>query len=422
MTRRKSYSIKLRGGKIIGEGSYGTVIKPAVACYDNKNSVKGDADNYISKIFTSNLGEKDQEQEAELLDKIRELDPSESFSINRYQKCNISSKIPELSNRKDINVSKEYFPQLILPYGGIELYYVIYDHNTSFTVTKIKNIVLSFMTGFKNLQKKMIIHNDIKTPNMLMGPTNDKLYLIDFGMAISRDSVFKKDNIDTLTYKYSANPPEYQLIGHIYNINLNDIDELIAYLSDSKNYKKLTDVLLLNIKASRWIENVIYKLNPEKYHNQIDIFLKQLVNYLTSNRQKYANMTIEEIMVYTFRPSWDLIDIYALGVVFSQLLIVKSPDQKSIKFNKLYNLFQSMRSINISERPTALGIIQTLRNMSNSNTNSQIVGGNIVNNNVVNTNKLLLEPEPSLLDTSKIPARIRRSQLEFLLKQLNNSS
>lgn len=65
-SRKKNNKKFQSGGEVIGSGSFGTVIKPAIMCSNSS---------MISKVFTGSDSLKSRNQEAKLLDKIASIDP-----------------------------------------------------------------------------------------------------------------------------------------------------------------------------------------------------------------------------------------------------------------------------------------------------------------------------------------------------------
>lgn len=394
-----------RGGQVIGEGSYGLVVQPAISC--NFNS--------ISKIFTGPNGQQNMELEAKLLDRIREIDPKEIFTINNYQKCRISEKhIVDLSDdlRKKLSKSNgKVLPQLILRFGGLSLtdLFKIKNNSIELSLTEIKNLFLNFMIGFEGLQEKNIVHNDIKSGNMLLAKNKKNLFLIDFGMAVNKASVFHHDNSDVLRYTYPTYPPEYQLAGYL--LKMKSLDTVIRTLTSSKDQNLLKKLLTKNIR-SNYYEYLIYKKNKKKYHHQIEQYIQRIIRQIESNYVNFKKMDLEDVIRIIFIEDWNKIDIYGLGAVLTDILFQKvlGEARKSVFFLKMFDLSLSMKSIDPAIRVDTRTIVNKL-------------SGKKYNNGIYMGGRESIDLEIDVKKNIKNPIvdeKIRNKQVLLLLKSLRN--
>ena len=76
--------------EIVGEGTYGCVIKPALKCDKDTNINKKDYENRLSKV----MRKKDAIEELEEMQKIQKIDGIEKFTIREPIYCK-----PELNAR-----------------------------------------------------------------------------------------------------------------------------------------------------------------------------------------------------------------------------------------------------------------------------------------------------------------------------------
>lgn len=428
MTRKK-YKILLRGGDLIGQGAFKTVVRPGIEC-KNKNFVSKvftglpKNKNYISAIFVGSNAELNRQIELKLLDKISSIDPDETFSINKYQKCCVPSSIPELSRYKS---DKKSYPQILLSYGGRDLDSIIKDDSIKYQLNDIIYLIGNFMVGFSILQENKLIHNDIKDLNMLMSENNDKLYLIDYGLSMLNKDLYKTENKNLFQYVYPTYPPEYQLISAILELKPSNYENIVGML-ENKNY--LISKLLLNIK-SNYVESMIFEEDKNSYSQEIEFFIDQTKKYIIEKKDELFQLNCEDIVKKIFGLYWDRIDIYSLGCVFSLFLITKTDKSKNYNtrvYNLLYDLFSDMKLINPSNRSTTLNVIKRLESINNK---FYLSGGNFVgiqNNNNNSSRKLSNSlkkkiEENYILENISTPSvilsdNVRKKQIENIISEV----
>ena len=207
----------MKGGKLIGSGSYGCVFNPPLKC---KNSTKK---RRVNSINTRKIISK-------LALKYEALDEYEfnNIIVNKLKKDKSYKKkkkhflfvkdwcLPEKLKRKDevalVNqcdnmVGKSYKEQklkdlaiLTMNYGGIDLdkYIIIniLDDKKKF-INRLVNLEIDLINnGIDFLHSKNIYHTDIKSLNILVNKNESNLYIIDWGLTIIdlptvNDSIYK---------------------------------------------------------------------------------------------------------------------------------------------------------------------------------------------------------------------------------------
>jgi serine/threonine protein kinase len=205
---------KQKGGKKLGQGSYGCVISPPVKCLNNSTLRKNFFeynDNYISKIIRTkysdvafselNVGtivhsidkhhnffipyinacyfSPQKHADIVYLDKNGvdlSPNPEKSKKINKYNTMNTQSEIASdiMKNNKNKCVLKnnDEYLNLIGPIAGDNLGSIFLTSKTSDKITFIKNnywYIFSYLVhGLALLHKKDIIHKDIKPSNIVI--------------------------------------------------------------------------------------------------------------------------------------------------------------------------------------------------------------------------------------------------------------
>lgn len=206
--KKNKNTVRRKGGKYIGEGSYGCAYRPALLC-------KGETvrrANTVSKLMKT----KDAREELEENKYIDMIDPKFKFHLPTPEKCDPEKPDHIIDNNfEDCEIAmelKEKKPErwfqklsiLQMQDGGHSLS----DALEELQDKKIKEKII-FIMGMKNLfegLKTMYDHNyvhyDIKTDNIVVRKRNNQTYrfnYIDFGLAINNldedepyDSVFNK--------------------------------------------------------------------------------------------------------------------------------------------------------------------------------------------------------------------------------------
>lgn len=295
------------GYQLIGEGSFGCVIKPTLPCDKNKEVyVNSTNKNRVSKVFKENTG--DFLLEKTMAKKLSSINGSLNYFIYPFESCYINQDTLKKLNPKetcisDIDSTLIDVPQVILPYAGYDIYglfkkYTAVSNNLKTTqlfpatiwITMLKNLFL----GIELLIKNNIVHQDIYASNVLYDPKDSKLRFVDFGLAVNSKNVYTLSN-KRLTYTYHCYPPEY----------------MFAVFFKDKIYNPSFETVL-----SKWVNEYIC-VNP----NTVDCY-KFYSEYISDIQLHYElSLILQEYMIspmlWLTRMSkfTDLLDLYALGML-----------------------------------------------------------------------------------------------------------
>ena len=177
-----------KGGRLIGEGTYGCVFRPNIPCSEGKFSEE--SDNFISKIVDDN--HIDSEFHIISKWKLSKIDPEQKYIIYPIENCEISEDFDnkdiydcdiltetvedfDVDDTEQKNEMKknmhELFHNVIQKYGGKSL--------TDFRTTSTNYIkkyqckdyvllYLSLLKGLLLLYVNKLSHRDIKYPNLIV--------------------------------------------------------------------------------------------------------------------------------------------------------------------------------------------------------------------------------------------------------------
>ena len=204
--------------KVVGEGTYGCVLKPPLKCDETSNLDKQDYVNKISKIMFREhaINERDE------YSGINNIEGLDKYAITGPQLCKplLDNKFNTSVKKCKTSIVKNTFKRdktalrmLLLEDGGIN----IYDHITKvFTLQSLdeKKVFLTSLIklfdGLLFFQSNEIIHRDIKLANMVYNVNNGRAKFIDFGLMSNFKRFAKRcsENTERLGVSHSYYAPE----------------------------------------------------------------------------------------------------------------------------------------------------------------------------------------------------------------------
>ncbi len=199
---------ELRGGKLLGAGTYGCVFDPPLIC-KGEGSVSPKDRKLLGKI-TAPL-DAATEYKASLI--LGDLKSPYFLVADKNSVCEPSEKQKEkdLKSCKALEVQPiTGFVQFKMPYGGKQLLTLI--TNTSFLGEPLTfyDAMLQFLEAGSYLIAKQFVHYDINTGNVVID-NKGQLSLIDFGMSFSAKEITEetlKPRWKQYTPAYMPEPPE----------------------------------------------------------------------------------------------------------------------------------------------------------------------------------------------------------------------
>ena len=293
--------------KVVGEGTYGCVLKPPLKCDETSNLDKQDYVNKISKIMFREhaINERDE------YSGINNIEGLDKYAITGPQLCKplLDNKFNTSVKKCKTSIVKNTFKRdkaalrmLLLEDGGIN----IYDHITKvFTLQSLdeKKVFLTSLIklfdGLLFFQSNEIIHRDIKLANMVYNVNNGRAKFIDFGLMSNFKRFAKRcsENTERLGVSHSYYAPENSC-SNKYSFNSTKFkctkikehfkthEEFISYLQKSFDIYCLALALLgmanicnFNNRASPKKDAISLTFFPE-----LIILLREYVNADVSKR------------------------------------------------------------------------------------------------------------------------------------------
>lgn len=212
----------MKGGKLIGSGSYGCIFNPPLKCKksgkkNKKIKNKKNTKKLISKLSLKYEALDEYEFNIEILNRLKK-----DKSFNKKRKYFLFTKelcLPEklkvkdereLVSRCDNMVGNEYKENkltnlaiLNMEYGGINLdkfmilSMINAERDRKNFINKLVDLLIDIINnGISLLHKTNVYHTDIKSLNILINHDESHLYLIDWGLTILdlpsiNDSIYK---------------------------------------------------------------------------------------------------------------------------------------------------------------------------------------------------------------------------------------
>ena len=171
------------GGAMIAEGGFGCVFHPAIPCSNDKE----EEEEYISKIVKKDFN---SENEIMIADKIRKINNWRSYFNVVINSCDTDISEIDAGERDKCESFKKYpekdFVILKMPYiNGSPLAVHLSDDSLNDKQRQKENLqgYIFLLEGINKLINANIVHNDIKSGNILFDISIESPIIIDFGLS-----------------------------------------------------------------------------------------------------------------------------------------------------------------------------------------------------------------------------------------------
>ena len=292
--------------KVVGEGTYGCVLKPPILCNETSNLVAQDYANKISKIMTRQHAI-NEEAEYSAINNIQGLD---KYAITGPLLCkplldkNFNASVKKCKTLKvktAFKNAKDDLRMLLLEDGGLS----IYDHITKVFMLQSLDEKKVFLTSLIKLfdgllffQSNEIMHRDIKLANMVYNVNNGRAKYIDFGLMTNFKRFAKRcrENTERLGISHTYYAPENSC-SNKFSFNSNKLkctkikehfkthEDFISYLQKSFDIYCLC-LALLNMVSVLDYRNSGPKKQaiPRTFFEEFSILLLGYIKYDVSKR------------------------------------------------------------------------------------------------------------------------------------------
>jgi serine/threonine protein kinase len=357
----------LKGGKFLGEGSFGCVVSPAIPCGIKSLQSSSKSSKTVSKLLLAPTEE--DKEELNISNKLKVIDPEQKHFITFEDVCRIKNIPSNRSNTISVEYNddslkhydildnkqhdKQYCPldlrlnpiNLIMPYGGYDLIKIFNNKNKDiqFLHTR-KMLIANFKQCFKNLlvgiykmHDSRIVNRDIKNENIMANyNTNSKridLRFIDFGLSTSLKPEYCKTtrNIDIRGTAGFISPE----LVIAFNIN------------DNRSFETILKILMKDTK------NIIDSFKEYNLTLNFVNFVRELYDRIMT---EYKTRDILHTFFGTDKSKFNGYlqkgDIYGLGI--TMYIFLKNLNKKyainKLSNTKLHNLLLNMIQLNPDDR------------------------------------------------------------------------
>lgn len=347
-----TYNDKMKGGKFIGNGAYGCAFSPNLPCKREKYKARGDN---IGKMFSTHSNAYYEEIRTSKL--IKSMDPNNKFTIPYYGQCDVDKKSIQISDEVSqcrLYDSQKEQPQIIYKLGGLDLgkFCSNIDKYPGFCIDDWIVPLRSIIEGLVTIGQNQLIHNDIKPPNVLYEPNQNRLYLIDFGICTTFTKQISNDLL--LTWPYSYYPLDYVVTYFMQERNRDPLAQFIEKCKTQfeKSLSTMNKGLLQRIQKFQQSKQNIYSFTSSMY-------TLSTKDYLQLFKDDFCNK----------------IDIYSLGITIVECMQLLDR-QKQLRFRnkKLWqsfekNILKRMVQFDPRDRMTPSEALQAITNIINKSNN-----------------------------------------------------
>jgi len=198
--------------KIVGEGTYGCVIKPSLKCNSKENY-----NNRVSKVMVTN----DAKDELRENNNFKFISGIDKYAISSPILCQpklddeFKKTVKKCTNERVshmLNYDPRFLSMLLLEDGGMDLTNILKIFKT-LKQQEQENFLYSLLNLFEGLlffQKNNLVHRDIKLHNIVYNLQNGTSKYIDFGLASKSNElkILYEKGKEGLAVSWHYFPPE----------------------------------------------------------------------------------------------------------------------------------------------------------------------------------------------------------------------
>ena len=365
--------IIVRGGKFLGEGTYGCVFHPTIKkcnilnANTNTNSKQS---NYVSKVFTDVAEAHKDFNQGKVMSRI---DSNNDYTIVPVSMCELTLKElkdVEVEYGKCNKLAEEYMEysdgivQVVYSEKGIPL--DDYMKQNKLTVSNVLDIAESLIKGVKFFKDNKVIHHDIKPPNIVLTADNKPKY-IDFGLSQEYSTFF--EHAFGANYRYWSK--EMGLYEEIKDNVFPDVRDLKYGVCEfwKKKFSDTKEVFLEKMKTNKSFLSANRKYFPDLFDEIMGkVYDEKIGCVYDASSKKMVSSDVDKLNKI-FEPFLDKFDIFGVGRTIEDILetVKDTPNSTSnSEYSKYEGLIKLVEQITLSDprkRMTVEDALSTLQGL-----------------------------------------------------------
>lgn len=333
MNRRTRKRSKQKGGKLVGQGSYGCGFFPGFRCATEKQRK-----NQFSKLMLTD----DAIKEFNSVKDIRKIDPQMKYSAYPNTICNLHAEDFDIANEeglfecdmfeKDLTIEqkKEMYDRIVktnqlkllqAPFAGEELHkiklQIVHSNlNKKEQIMHLLKEMTSIFDGLEYYHSNDLVHLDIKADNVVC---NDSCKYIDFGVSSSINTILKKRSFiynklhdwakKRYLYKYRSFDLLFIFDDLWIKLQENSNDEKGFFETEVNNFYK---ILAQKKEVPMEVYNGLYIEEDGKYLikliNGYSIIIDVINRFIQENKSSGLSKSLKKFILLQS-------DVYSLGLM-----------------------------------------------------------------------------------------------------------
>ena len=342
---------KIRGGALIGQGTYGCVMSPppksSMCEFDNNKKHMPKMSSMVAKIFTD---DKNADEEWEMAKQLQEIDARQDYflyALNRcytrmsdfaldpdVEQCEIVGDMAKQSRQK-----QRLLPTLYMPKGGRSIADVLRMGGVG--PRDFIRAMMPIFEGVDHLVRHKLIHHDLKYDNILYVPERRSCRAIDFGISTTFSKAFSPADNAYLSVRYWLHPPEYTAWVFLYKeFPDGDWPNPIPDPMIRDIFQAIMHILQIQLHRQKTLGNMILELYSYcDYEREFIEFMRDVT--------KRPGISHARRM---FEACANKIDIYSLGITNMYLLSYIDSTEHPHLYKELQSLTKEMVRIDPRKR------------------------------------------------------------------------
>lgn len=316
---------------LLSQGGFGCIYYPGIDCSGDKLN----NNNYVTKIQVKNYS---AENEIYIGNLIKSIDNYQNFFLPIINSCPINAnKVKnDVINECEPIQNKDEFVLMKMKYiKSVSFYDILSDNNidSKIIIKKMVNSYIHLLKSLNLLQKKQIIHYDLKGDNILIEKNSETPIIIDFGISFNMNKV-DFNNLNKFFYIYA---PDYYLWSidiHIINFLVNEVDDDSYVITREVFDEIITDIISYSIHLKMFSDNF-----KQDYKEKCLLYGDSIIN---KTKPDILKLLIK-------RENYNTWDNYSLSCIF--LNYINHAFNNKFPESNFLTKFSQLLCINISPDP-----------------------------------------------------------------------